>query len=145
MLIMERFWAKVEVSDSTCWEWTAGKSRGYGGFWVGEHVVRAHRFLWEQINGVVPEGLELDHLCRNRRCVNPSHLEIVTHLENVKRGMTGQYQVSRTHCPQGQPYDKENTYSRPNGTNRECRTCTRQRNREYKARQKLVLYLEVKE
>lgn len=83
----EQFWAKVAVSDG-CWTWTAATDRdGYGKFTDHSNGRRmhAHRFAYELLVGEVPEGLELDHLCRNRACVRPDHLEPVTHLENVRR------------------------------------------------------------
>lgn len=90
----------------------------------------AHRFAYEDIVGPILEGLTIDHLCRVRHCVNPAHLEPVTHLENVRRGNGGLNQLAKTHCPKGHPYDEENTYrlpSRPSG--RYCRACRRERNR----------------
>jgi hypothetical protein len=71
----ERFWAKVYRGDD-CWEWLAAKSTaGYGRFKVAGGLVQAHRFAYEDIVGPIPDGLQLDHLCRNRACVNPDHLE----------------------------------------------------------------------
>jgi hypothetical protein len=85
----ERFWPKVDVG--LCWEWTAGKYPGthpYGQFYVSPErpKVLAHRFAWEILVEPIPDGLELDHLCRNAVCVNPDHLEPVTHRENILRG-----------------------------------------------------------
>lgn len=84
----ERFWAKIEKDHSTgCWEWTAYISElGYGQFKAFGAMVRAHRFAYELLIGPIPEGLEIDHLCQNRGCVNPDHLEPVSHIENVRRG-----------------------------------------------------------
>ena len=81
-----RFTAKVKRTDG-CWPWLGGiTTSGYGRFWNGEREVAAHRFAYEIHNGLIPDGKELDHLCRNRACVNPSHLEPVDHRTNVLRG-----------------------------------------------------------
>lgn len=101
-----------------------------GSFRINTHRRQAaHRYSWEEANGPVPEGLELDHLCRTPACVRPDHLEPVTHLENQRRGSV----TARTHCPQGHPYDTENTYRDRKG--RRCREGDRQRQRaKYHAR-----------
>lgn len=83
-----RFDAKVEKVEGGCWNWTAAAcKRGYGRFGLPDgRLVLSHVFSYERVNGPVPENLELDHLCRNPRCVNPAHLEAVTHQENMRRG-----------------------------------------------------------
>lgn len=83
-----RFWTKVKRGDE-CWEWQGEILwTGYGRFSVSPKVkILAHRYAYEATNGAIPEGLVIDHLCRNRRCVNPDHLEPVTRSENVKRGL----------------------------------------------------------
>ena len=89
----ERFWAKVDVGAPTsCWLWKAARrSNGYGHMTVWENGVKrykaAHRIAFEFVRGMIPEGLELDHLCRNRLCVNPAHLEPVTGSTNLRRGI----------------------------------------------------------
>lgn len=85
-VLADRFWSKVEKTDG-CWNWTGAlNGDGYGSFRVGAGTVKAHGFTWELANGPVPAGLELDHVCRNRACVRPDHLEAVTHIVNVHRG-----------------------------------------------------------
>lgn len=95
----DRFWSKVDKSG-TCWLWTASiRATGYGQFRVGKRTRDAHRVAWELTNGSVPDGLQLDHLCRNRACVRPDHLEPVTQRENILRG-TAPTAVNavKTHC-----------------------------------------------
>lgn len=124
---LERFWAKVSVNEETgCWEWTAAKiPDGYGTFRVGGKLVLAHRFAWETFRGPISEGLQLDHLCRVRACVNPDHLEPVDCRTNLLRGAThAAANAAKTECANGHPFDDANTYRRPNGW-RVCRTCNR--------------------
>jgi len=118
--IYERFWAKVDTSGA-CWEWTACVSpEGYGRFSLGRQPRYAHRVAWAMIVGLPPVGLDLDHLCRNRLCVNPEHLEVVTRSVNLKRGAVARGRV--TQCHRGHPYDKANTYVNARG-HIECRIC----------------------
>lgn len=91
----ELFWAKVVASEG-CWTWIAGlHSDGYGQFRGDTGTQLAHVFAWMEAYGSVPDGLELDHLCRNRACVRPDHLEPVTHAENVRRGALGRVTAAR--------------------------------------------------
>lgn len=113
-----------------CWLWTGWKNnKGYGMLTErGKHVL-AHRMMWESINGPIPSGMELDHLCRNTLCVRPDHLEAVTHRENILRGAGPIPRNARkTHCPHGHVYDRKNT--RLNNGHRACRACGRIRARE---------------
>ena len=107
-----RFWAKVDKCGpipahrpelAPCWIWTAGLQHGYGCFWSGSiKTRRAHRIAYEAQCGPLSPGLVLDHLCRERRCVNPAHLEVVTDRENILRGEgTGARFARRTHCKRG--------------------------------------------
>lgn len=116
-----------------CWLWTANlSSAGYGRFYVGSRTVaQATRWAYEQEVGPIPEGFQLDHLCRVRACVRPSHLEPVTQRENMLRGMgLPGVNARKTHCPQGHEYTPENTIpSGPGGAHRKCRICVNARRR----------------
>ena len=133
---LARFEEKYVVDNNGCWIWTAFKNKdGYGYFRVDGETVRAHRWSYEHFVGPIPSRLETDHLCRVRSCVNPDHLEPVTHLENVQRGDGGQCHARKTHCPQHHPYDKANTYLTRNGK-RHCRECKRKQSRIYQRRRR---------
>lgn len=132
----ERFWAKVTKTE-TCWLWTgATHVSGYGIVRVGDKTQRAHRvsYLWE--HGAIPDRMDLDHLCRVRHCVRPSHLEPVTRGTNVLRGEGVSAQAARaTVCPKGHPYDAENTRHDVRG-DRFCRRCKLDYQREWERRKR---------
>lgn len=108
-------WQKVTITE-TCWLWTGGRDRlSYGRQPSGRTSVTAHRLVYELLIGPVPDGLELDHLCRIRHCVRPDHLEPVTHAENMRRARW-------THCKHGHELTDENVYLNPRG-GRSCRQC----------------------
>jgi HNH endonuclease len=147
MTTTERVLAKVDTEGPVmvlelgpCHVWTASRDRyGYGSVSVDGRLVKAHRWLWEQANGPVPDDLELDHLCRNPPCVNPLHLEPVTHRENMMRGLARIQLIARnearTHCKRGHEFTPENTYWYHGATyGRACRECMRMHDRNRKGK-----------
>ncbi len=131
--LIGRFLAKILVSDTDCWEWTGSIERsargGYGMFRWNGCTGLAHRFAYETFKGSIPKGLEIDHLCRNRKCVNPNHLEVVTRSENHRRGLLGVLR-NQPYCKNGHPFDETNTRVDSLG-HRICRTCHRELVRVY--------------
>lgn len=122
----------MDKSDG-CWTWTGCTSNGYGVLGFRGARSRAHRASWELHNGPIPEGLHVDHLCRNRARVNPAHLEPVTQAENNRR--MEHWNTKKDKCPRGHDYD--GVAYRSNGSPfRFCRECAREAKRRYKARQK---------
>jgi hypothetical protein len=132
--VEDRFWEKVHKTD-LCWLWTGSKSHGYGQITdaEGRHT-NAHRLAYILLVGPVSDDVVIDHLCRNRACVNPDHLEPVTHLENLRRGSQ---QALKTHCAQGHLWVDENIYIAPNGW-RSCRRCRTRRANERQRRRRLA-------
>ena len=125
-----RFWRMVDKSGD-CWEWTGTTTvHGYGQSKVAGKNQSAHRTSYELLVGPIPEGLQIDHLCRNRSCVNPSHMEPVTQQENMRRGDgAGAKNASKTHCKWGHEFSDENTYMQgPGGKHRGCLACRAIRN-----------------
>lgn len=115
-----------------CWDWIGAKCNktGYGGFWDGKRTTGPHRWSYEYYTGPIPDGYEIDHLCRNPSCCNFKHLEAVTPRVNKQRGtgFTGR-NFRATHCPQGHPYDLINTWYHPKNGGRQCRECQRIKSR----------------
>lgn len=130
----DRFWEKVNKTD-TCWLWTGSCNvTGYGQFWSGVTMIQAHTFLI----GKSPPGLVWDHLCRVRNCIRPSHLEAVTYSINTLRGIN--HHRLKTHCLRGHPFTEDNVYHprlKPNA--RGCRECMRQRTKAAMKRLRLKL------
>ncbi len=123
---ISRFLSKVLVDRSGCLLWTASKTTNGYGLFASKRTKVAHRWVYEHVRGPIPKGLELDHLCRVRHCVNPWHLEAVTHRENILRGDPPMAsQARQSHCKRGHAFTPENTYTYTNksGSHRKCRTC----------------------
>ena len=132
--IPAHIWERVHAEpNSGCWLWTgAATTRGYGTLWdvpiAGKRrSLQAHRYVYSMLAGPIPDGTEIDHLCRTHCCVNPAHLDPVPHAVNCRRGNVGINSRSKTHCPHGHPYNDENTYVVPSTGERVCRTCKRRR------------------
>lgn len=131
----ERFWEKVDVGHPLgCWEWTGYRRLGEHGMFnakSGTSPVYAHRWAYEFLMGPIPDGLQLDHLCRNPPCVNPDHLEPVTARENTRRSESLVIRIWRSGtCNRGHPRTPEHLYIRPDNGYRMCRTCERERRME---------------
>ena len=140
---LERFLNLISIKDNGCWEWTNyPNGAGYGRIWINGRSVFAHRFSYEWFNNCklpefIPGGLQLDHLCRNRKCVNPDHLELVTGKINLNRGIQHcpiNRKLENTHCPHGHPYSEENIFYHKNIINpsrpwRVCKICSKEQQR----------------
>lgn len=124
----ERFWSKAHIASNGCWEWTGGKfTSGYGVFkWLGRSRY-VHRITYSTFRGPIVLPLQCDHLCRNRACCNPSHIELVTQSENISRGMSATHARGTPFCRPGLHRITEgNVYTTPGGK-RECRVCRKEK------------------
>lgn len=132
--MLERFTKKIaEPFDvhNDCWIWTAAKDKdGYGRFQVGYRCTNAHRVAYELFVGPIPEGHHVDHMCKNKSCVRPDHLQVLTHFEN-----SGQGRRDKTHCPYGHEYSESNTYRHIG--RRHCKTCHVEWERIYRKERKM--------
>lgn len=141
-LAFRKFQGQYERTIAGCWLWQGAIDRrdGYGRFYDGSgKTVGAHQFSFRYHGGPIPDGMVLDHKCRNRACVNPGHLRIVSNAENVLcgEGVTAQHARS-THCGRGHEFTESNTYIRPDGL-RMCRPCQTERGRQYKVRRRAAM------
>lgn len=143
---IKRFMNKLTETEA-CWEWNAYiQSNGYGQHSFGRRTVLAHRASYELFKGKIGKGMEIDHTCNNKKCVNPNHLEEVTTSENQARSyargrkLSGavDFQKAKTHCPSGHPYDQKNTRINPTRYYRICRECKRIQSAACKARRRIA-------
>ena len=138
--IRVRLFRQAVVNPNTgCWEWIGAKNfYGYGVIGLDKKgpIRRAHRLSYEFLRAPIPDGLKIDHLCRNPACINPDHLEPVTQGENVKRGRAGWHNKQKTHCVNGHEFTPENTLHVRGTQQRQCRNCRDRRIKEFRSRQK---------
>ena len=127
---LQRFLAKVSANQDGCWMWIGTKNhRGYGQFYLGRQVP-AHRAAYGHYVGPIPDGFDVDHLCRVRSCVNPMHLEAVPHIVNIRRKFKGSKPThnadGKPQCRRGHEMSPQNLYVSPKGR-KECQACLKER------------------
>lgn len=135
----ERVISRAEP-DGECLVWTGARQpTGYGQIWNGIRPEQVHRIVYRSVHGSIPDGMEIDHLCRNRSCVRIDHLEAVPHKENMRRSKSIMAEnAAKTHCKRGHEFSGSNLYLAPNGT-RHCRACSRVHAANARGRRKAVV------
>jgi hypothetical protein len=125
------FWSKVDKTE-TCWNWKGYlQPNGYAAYGSKKNRDYAHRISYRLFKGEIPNGLDIDHLCRNRKCINPEHLEAVSRRINLLRGIGfPSIEAAQTHCIHGHEFNQVNTNF--NSGKRKCRACDAERHRKYR-------------
>jgi hypothetical protein len=140
-LLPPRIVDRLLVSAEDCWEWQGALANGYGRVRWNDQSALVHRVVYVAVHGQ-PTLPDLDHLCRNRKCANPAHLEPVTHAENIRRGEwsagSARLQTAKTHCPNNHPLSGANLYVPPLTSRKQriCRTCRLEAKRRYNAKRR---------
>lgn len=126
---------RVNIDPHECWNWN--ENRTYPTAYFDGNKEKAYRFSYSIFNGALKEGLVIDHLCRNPRCVNPEHLEQITNGENIRRGINPiSENYKKTQCNRGHPFNVGNTYIRKDGKGRMCKACRKVNQSNFQGKQK---------